>query len=408
MKKYLHISVFLFACLAVSAQSLSINFNNINPSGWPLVRDIKYDQDSTIWACDESGGLFYKTKTSATFEKFITPVIGSSDIRAVSAVSVNDIWISVNNHGLFHYNGTDWTKFDTSNGLPAIDNWRSIERDKKGNIWFGNFGNGIARYNGTSWQFYNTNNSGLKSNSIFKLVIDDDDKVLAGASEYLMILNGSTWTSRNLDSEFGFRTWINGFFKDDFGKIWIPTDTGVLVYDNGEIVSMKNELGERDYQSMAVDKKGVIWLAETFEGLWRFNNNQGRKFTVNDDPKVPTQAWKMLISVDNEKLMIGNRSSNLIVINDDAFSSSTIFLDGGSFEMYPNPITDQLFVKTDKHIVQYRLFDLSGRLCKEKKFTERQDLIQISFDQVTSSTEILILQFTTKDGEVINQKVIIQ
>jgi ligand-binding sensor domain-containing protein len=309
-----------------------------------------------------------------------------------------DIWIAAENQGLFHYNGTEWKKFDLTAGIPAISDYRSIVRDLNGNIWFANNGKGILRYNGTEWKQFRVSNSGIKSDFVTELIVANDGKVWAGADEYLMLFNGSTWSSRNLDNEFEFRTWINSFYKDNQGNIWITTDRGILLNENG-VVKALSQYGKKEYQSLAIDKKGIVWLSEIFEGIWRFEGATGRKFTESDHQSIPTQCWEILISEKNEKLMIGNRGSNLISINDNSFYSSVTNLnDESKIIVYPNPTNGIIFVDSEFEFSNYKLIKVDGQMVKEKAIIENQNNFLIEIDNEKDGQKLLILQLETKSG----------
>jgi len=61
--------------------------------------------------------------------------------------------------------------YDTSNsGLPS--NWvSSLAIDEQGNLWIGT-GGGLAKFDGETWTAYDTSNSGLPDNWIWSLAID--------------------------------------------------------------------------------------------------------------------------------------------------------------------------------------------------------------------------------------------
>ena len=76
--------------------------------------------------------------------------------------------------GVGHYDGTNWTVYNTSNsGLPSntVDD---IAVDRNGTIWFATRYGGIANYDGSTWTIYNTSNSGLPSNSANGIANDSD------------------------------------------------------------------------------------------------------------------------------------------------------------------------------------------------------------------------------------------
>lgn len=389
----------------LQAQTITVRLDNINPKGWPFINDICYDADSTIWSGDSNAELFSRKKNETQFTKITTPNINNEEIEALLVNTPNDIWMAVSDKGIYHYDGTTWNVHDVSKGLPANSDWRRIIKDNNGHIWFANNGDGIARFNGTSWRYFTTGNSGLKSNFIDDMAVNSDGRIWAGSDEWLMIFNGSSWSSRDLDKDFGFKTWINSFHLDATGRMWITTDSGILVNENNQLVSKKNQYGSLDISCVAVDKKGVVWFVETFEGVHRYANGKDSLLTPDDDPLFPTQAWEILVTAENEKLMIGNRGANLIRINDDAVISSSkeTGLSAG-FSITPNPVTDMLFLKTTATFNSFHIVDLSGRKMPVNIVEKTPDGYQLQLDFIRSGVGLVILEGITVNGDVYQSK----
>ena len=286
----------LFNCLvmllgiSLQAQTITVTLDNFNPKGWPFINDICYDVDSTLWSGDSNAELFARKKNETQFTKITTPNINNEEIDALLVNAPEDIWMAVSDKGIYHFDGTNWDVHDESKGLPANSDWRRIIKDNKGHIWFANNGDGIAWFNGAAWRYFNTGNSGLKSNFIDDMAVNHDGRIWAGADEWLMIFNGTSWTSRDLDKDFGFKTWINSFYLDSLNRMWITTDRGILLNENNQLVSKKNQYGSLDISCVALDKKGVLWFVETFVGVHRYANGKDSLLTPNSNQVFPTQA----------------------------------------------------------------------------------------------------------------------
>jgi hypothetical protein len=60
---------------------------------------------------------------------------------------------SVEEVGVYRYDGKTWTHFTTEDGL--IDNKIcAISLDLSGNVWFGSYDKGVSRFNGETWTSY--------------------------------------------------------------------------------------------------------------------------------------------------------------------------------------------------------------------------------------------------------------
>jgi hypothetical protein len=73
-----------------------------------------------------------------------------------------------------HFDGLNWTVYNTSNsGLPS-NTVRAIATDPDGSRWFGTFGGGVAHFAGVSWTVYDPSNSGLPHDSVHVIATDPD------------------------------------------------------------------------------------------------------------------------------------------------------------------------------------------------------------------------------------------
>jgi ligand-binding sensor domain-containing protein len=129
----------------------------IAPDGviWFATRDSVYRYENNIW------------------EELIPPWAGR-DFTPVSSMAVsteNVAWFgfsryaafdldpcgsrsdSVEERGVYRYDGKTWTHFTTEDGL--VDNKIcAISLDLSGNVWFGSFDKGVSRFDGENWTSY--------------------------------------------------------------------------------------------------------------------------------------------------------------------------------------------------------------------------------------------------------------
>ena len=76
----------------------------------------------------------------------------------------------------------EWIVYDTANsGLPS-DLVRDLAIDEQGNIWMGTRGGGLANFDGVNWTVYNTANSGLPDDLIVALAIDEQGNKWIGTA----------------------------------------------------------------------------------------------------------------------------------------------------------------------------------------------------------------------------------
>jgi ligand-binding sensor domain-containing protein len=74
--------------------------------------------------------------------------------------------------GLAKFDGVNWTVYNTSNsGLPS-NYIRALAIDEKGNIWIGTASQGLVKFDGKNWTVYKRSNSGLPDNNVTAIAID--------------------------------------------------------------------------------------------------------------------------------------------------------------------------------------------------------------------------------------------
>ena len=97
------------------------------------------------------------------------------------------IWAArADSGGLGRYDGRQFTRLTTAEGLPLNDTWPLLEASD-GTLWVGTFGGGVARYDGVTIQAL-TQQDGLANNAVQDLTEDDAGNVwiatAGGVSRY--------------------------------------------------------------------------------------------------------------------------------------------------------------------------------------------------------------------------------
>jgi len=70
--------------------------------------------------------------------------------RAMYTSPQEDLWVGHETHGVFHYDGKTWTRYDIRNGL-ADNSVSSILQTDDGSVWVGT-AKGISRFDGQTWR----------------------------------------------------------------------------------------------------------------------------------------------------------------------------------------------------------------------------------------------------------------
>ncbi len=82
---------------------------------------------------------------------------------------------------IFKLSGNIWTKYNYTNSSQIINKviYRCIMVDKNNNKWFGSWGSGLLKFDGSNWTTYNTNN-GLVNNYVWSIAQDSPGNIWIG------------------------------------------------------------------------------------------------------------------------------------------------------------------------------------------------------------------------------------
>jgi ligand-binding sensor domain-containing protein len=342
------------------AQELNVSLEKINSAGFPFVWALTMDADSNLYAGDELGALHTKKKGESTWTKNTAFNIGNTEIRGVSVFSPTDIWVSTNGKGISRFNGS-WNSFTVADGLPDDNNWRKIVKDNDGAYWVYNRNKGLAKYKNFEWSFYTNADLKLDFSSFSDMILASDGTIWVGSSYQIASYKDGIWQLHDLKKIFNkSQLSVNSFYEDKKGTIWVCTLKGLYAYENNIWVDKTAMSGPVEVQVMTIDKNETIWYQEYNVGLVRYKNGIKQTFAGSTTNKIPTQAWVMLVNSKNEKLLVGNKGANLIIVNDDALSTGTKENIVNELSIYPNPSQDYINISGDADNARYDIFDLYG------------------------------------------------
>lgn len=222
-----------------SGQNGIKQFNSASGLKYPEVLRIFQDSKSNVWLGSREG--------ITKIDPVSNSIIGhySKDIGLNEGTLVNDIfeddksniWFATHYSGLIVYDGTNFSKIDTSNGLPH-NNIISITQDRKGFYWISTDGKGVCRYDGN--KFINITEKDGLSSDICYFVLENGDELYIGTVNGLSILkNNINEDSKNY--EFRYLSKKDGlpenelnqgaYYKTSDGYLWFGTNGGLIKID---------------------------------------------------------------------------------------------------------------------------------------------------------------------------------
>ncbi|MBM4171762.1 MAG: hypothetical protein FJ214_07845 [Ignavibacteria bacterium] len=190
-----------------------------------------------------------------------------------------------------------WAIYNQANsGLPSND-ISALAVDNFGRVWIGTYSQGLAKLDENKCTIYNTSNSGLPSNSIQCIETDSNNNVWIGTSNGLAKFTGNSWTIYSTNNSALLYSVIRCLAVDNKGLLWIGnghfTGGGLLSFDgrNWAVYTKENStLPSNIINDIYIDKSNNKWIG-TAGGLVNIDkqntittftkNNSGLLFGIN-------------------------------------------------------------------------------------------------------------------------------
>lgn len=189
---------------------------------------------------------------------------------------------------------------DAKSGSPSSMRYRSryaVKSDGAGNIWFGGYGGGLCKYSEANNEIavfpYNQDNPySIAGNRINKIFMDKSGCVWiatdGGLSKYSAFANKFNHYFHIPETESLPTNKVTCMAEGADGVIWIGTkDRGLVQFDRkgerftdiGYNVNDPNAIESKYITSIAIDKKGILWLSlwdGNIGGLNSYNPKTGK------------------------------------------------------------------------------------------------------------------------------------
>jgi len=228
------------------------------------------------------GGMNTCTKTAyiqiwTTYNNSNTGgAIGNNNINAVGIESGGIRWFCTNGGGLAKYDGTNWTKYTTSQGL-AGNVVNHIAFDSSANKWVAT-GTGVGKYTGSSWTKYTTANSGLAGNNCYSIAAEGAIIWVGTYDKGACKFNGSSWQTYNTTNSGIAGVRINDIAIDGSGNKWFATMNGVSKYDGTTWTTYASQLPSDDVYGAVIAPNGDKWFA-TVSGVSKLTGSSWTTYT---------------------------------------------------------------------------------------------------------------------------------
>ncbi len=226
---------------------------NLPPNG--MIKAFEIDDSNNLWIGTSDGVAFWNPNKKEGLRLTQGNGIAGNFISSLFLDKKNTLWIGTEQIG------KGLTRYDISKNEFKIINVgaeitpTTITEDNKGDIWFGTAGRGVFAIKNDSAYRHITEKTGLLSNVISLLVVDDDNTIYIGTNKGLNLYHNNKidfYTKRN--GFIGIETQNNAVLIDDTKKLWFGTVIGVTIM-NKQHVRFNNIEPLTHIKSMMVNYK---------------------------------------------------------------------------------------------------------------------------------------------------------
>jgi ligand-binding sensor domain-containing protein len=187
-------------------------------------------------------------------------------------------------------------------------------QDKEGNLWFSTTGQGLYKYDGKSFTQFTTEH-GLDNNLVWSILEDKDGKIWIGTQSGVLLYDGKTFTGIKIllpkdlppNKNYDYHD-VFSIMEDRNGKLWFATIDGVYVYDGKSLPTgqagfshfiVKEGGGgfmssNSNVERMLEDNAGNIWFGgRGNEGVFRYDGKSVTNLPVSEQKQF-NWAWPAL------------------------------------------------------------------------------------------------------------------
>ena len=257
------------------------------------IESIIIDKDNSIWLGTSDKGLI-KVSSNNEIYKIENKPITNKRILSLSLKNNGNILCGTENDGLFEIEIKDENiinyKFDKNiqNGIKSNSIW-SIFTDNQDRIWLGYYNNGIDVHNDNYNKFESLKSipgysNSLSSSSVTGIIKDSRERLWISTSdggidvyniknkEFVNITNTKNKIATGLN-----KAETTTIFKDSKGNILVGTwESGFFILPKdsnnfSNINDSNSSLKSNKVMNFAEDSRGILWIGTFFSGLYSYD-----------------------------------------------------------------------------------------------------------------------------------------
>ncbi|HQI39936.1 MAG: hypothetical protein B6D44_01615 [Ignavibacteriales bacterium UTCHB2] len=163
-----------------------------------------------------------------------------------------------------------WVDYQVSNSGIASNTLSSIAIDNFGTKWIGSLDKGLIKFDEVEFVNYNTSNSGIPSNRVLTVETDQQNNVWVGTQNGIGKFDGANWTVYNKNNSGLLSNEIYSIKVDQQNTLWVGASSGLYKYDGSAWNRFNDSSLSIWVNDIELDNDN-IWIA-TNDGVVKFNN----------------------------------------------------------------------------------------------------------------------------------------
>lgn len=247
---------------------------------------------------------------------------GLPDNSISSVVQTRDgyLWLTTFD-GLVRFDGVRFTIFNASN-TPALKSNQFINllEDRAGNLWASTENSGLVKYQAGVFTSFPPSTA-MRHNWWQRLLEDEDGSILLYTDAGPFRLKDGAYIS--LKPGTG-ADWQGVGFRGAAGAIWHAAQTGLHRSLNGRVVRSVTAdwLGEVIINSFYEDQWGELWLWTDSRYLRHYKDEQWTAYTIANEP--PEAGVRAIYADSQGELWLGTTSGRLLRFREGQFTEQPL------------------------------------------------------------------------------------
>jgi len=271
-------------------------FELVAPAGrlGSVVRVLTRDHDGNLWIGTRNGGLVrYR---NGQFSALTTNLFAASDLRSLLEDNEGSLWVGTYGVGLVRLRNGKFMAAGEPEGLQGNVTWTIAPR-KNGGVWVGSDA-GLSSY--VNGKFDHVPGPRGHEHAPVRSVVEDSTGLWVGTEgSGVLRLDEHGMTIFDRHSGLSGET-VNALIEDRKGRVWVGTNEGLDVIEQGKVTSMQSLLGATGPAAVHLifeDHSGNMWVATEAAGLFIVGANGTRRLSPADG--LPGDGWVLAIHEDS-------------------------------------------------------------------------------------------------------------